>query len=189
MPQWFAGGGHARGADRQEAPDREIGGMRLKRGAAEAMPQWFAGGGHARRRGILLQDAGLADWVSLVRRKHSPTAARAPRPAPQHRERFGVGMHSTRKVLTAAKRHLWLSLRLPQACNGHDGVAGVKNGSPAVGMLAVRIVKKPPIVRSGECGWSEGRLKQCRNGSPAVGMLAAGGFCYRMPGWPTGYRS
>jgi hypothetical protein len=39
-------------------------------------------------------------------------------------------------------------------------------------MLAVRIVKKPPIVRSGECGWSEGRLKQCRNGSPAVGMLA-----------------
>jgi hypothetical protein len=56
-------------------------------------------------------------------------------------------------------------------------------------MLAVRIVRKPPIVRSGECGSGEGRLQHCRNGSPAVGMLAAGGFCYRMPGWPTEHRS
>ena len=43
------------------------------------------------------------------------------RPAPHDREVSASG-----GCCPAAKRHLWLSLRLPHACNGHDGVAGVK---------------------------------------------------------------
>jgi hypothetical protein len=49
-------------------------GMNLARGCA--CPG--AGGGHARRRGVLLQDAWLADWKSSLRRKHSPDVCACP---------------------------------------------------------------------------------------------------------------
>jgi hypothetical protein len=62
----------------EEASDREIGGMRGEQGAVGAVPDWCAGGGHARRRGVLLQDARLADWESPLRRKHSPDVCACP---------------------------------------------------------------------------------------------------------------
>ena len=63
----------------------------------------------------------MADWASLVSRKHSPASARAPDRLPHDQEVSASG-----GCCLAAKGHLWLSLRLPQACNGHDGVADVK---------------------------------------------------------------
>jgi len=50
-----------------------------------------------------------------------PGVCACPRPAPHDQEVSASG-----GCCLAAKGHLWLSLRLPQACNGHDGVAGVK---------------------------------------------------------------
>ena len=74
---------------------------------------------HARRRGILLQDASLADGASLVSRKHSPASARVPdrllhdrmpsRSPKREREEcvlYFVSLPTTAKVTT----------RLPIAC-------------------------------------------------------------------------
>ena len=56
-------------ASRQEAP------ILGNTGVIDAVPEWFADRRHARHRGILLQDASLAEVASLVSRKDSPASA------------------------------------------------------------------------------------------------------------------
>ena len=63
---------HSPGTARK--PQSRARGMRGHRCAAGVVRRRW----HARRRGILLQDAHLADRASLVSRKDSPAAARAP---------------------------------------------------------------------------------------------------------------
>ena len=63
------------------------------------------------------------------------------RPAPHDQEVSASG-----GCCPAAKGHLWLSLRLPHACNGHDGVAGVKQDRPlTIGRCVEHPCGVPPV--------------------------------------------
>jgi hypothetical protein len=95
-----------------------------------------AGRRHARRRGILLQDARLADWESPVRRKDSPASARAPVPTPRFAWRTPPTMRPAVASTTPARAGGTLAYRTAAVSGNRSWIGCTASGSVRIPSIA-----------------------------------------------------